>query len=106
MSFDYILQTAVSLLTLVSLIGGFAYSIYNSNKNRILADQKHKQEAKDLHLSMTALSEEVTATNKRLEKKIDAVTEKVEEHAHFEGKIANLEGRVRGLEQLVSIIKP
>lgn len=103
---EVILQIAVSTVTLVSIFGGFIISIYNSNKNRILGDERRKQENIEVRKSFDDLRIEVTATNERLEGKIDSVAEKVEEHAHFEARIANLEGRVGGLESLVKVLHP
>lgn len=103
---EAIMQTTVSAVTLLSIFGGFIISIYNSNKNRILGDERRKQENVEVKKSINELSEEVTATNKRLEEKIDSVAEKVEEHAHFEARIACLEGKVSGLESLVKVLHP
>ena len=103
---EAIMQTTVSAVTLLSIFGGFIISIYNSNKNRILGDERLKQENVEVKKSINDLSEEVTATNKRLEEKIDSVAEKVEEHAHFEARIACLEGKVSGLESLVKVLHP
>lgn len=103
---EAIMQTTVSAVTLLSIFGGFILSIYNSNKNRILGDERRKQENVEVKKSINDLSEEVTATNKRLEEKIDSVAEKVEEHAHFEARIACLEGKVSGLESLVKVLHP
>lgn len=103
---EAIMQTTVSAVTLLSIFGGFIISIYNSNKNRILGDERRKQENVEVKKSINDLSEEVTATNQRLEEKIDSVAEKVEEHAHFEARIACLEGKVSGLESLVKVLHP
>lgn len=103
---EAIMQTTVSAVTLLSIFGGFIISIYNSNKNRILGDERRKQENVEVKKSINDLSEEVTATNKRLEEKIDSVAKKVEEHAHFEARIACLEGKVSGLESLVKVLHP
>lgn len=103
---EAIMQTTVSAVTLLSIFGGFIISIYNSNKNRILGDERRKQENVEVKKSINDLSEEVTATNKRLEEKIDSVAEKVEEHAHFEARIACLEAKVSGLESLVKVLHP
>lgn len=103
---EAIMQTTVSAVTLLSIFGGFILSIYNSNKNRILGDERRKQENVEVKKSINELNEEVTATNKRLEEKIDSVAEKVEEHAHFEARIACLEGKVSGLESLVKVLHP
>lgn len=103
---EAIMQTTVSAVTLLSIFGGFIISIYNSNKNRILGDERRKQENVEVKKSINDLNEEVTATNKRLEEKIDSVAEKVEEHAHFEARIACLEGKVSGLESLVKVLHP
>ena len=103
---EAIMQTTVSAVTLLSIFGGFIISIYNSNKNRILGDERRKQENVEVKKSINDWREEVTATNKRLEEKIDSVAEKVEEHAHFEARIACLEGKVSGLESLVKVLHP
>lgn len=98
MPIDMMIQLSVSVVTLMSLVGGFALTVYNSNKNRILGDERRRAENVALKQAVTDLSEEVTATNKRLEDKIDRVAEKVEEHSHFEPRIARLEGRMDAFE--------
>lgn len=98
MPLDMVVQLAVSVVTLMSLLGGFAITVYNSNKNRILGDERRRAENIALKKAVTDLSEEVTATNKRLEDKIDRVALKVEEHSHFEPRIARLEGRMDACE--------
>ena len=70
MEAQVLLQITVSAVTLLSIFGGFIISIYNSNKNRILGDERRKQENVEVKKSINDLSEEVTATNKRLEEKI------------------------------------
>lgn len=103
---EVFMQITVSAVTLLSIFGGFIISIYNSNKNRLLGDERRKQENVEVKKSINELSEEVTATNQRLEEKIDSVAEKVEEHAHFEARIACLEGKVAGLDSLVKVLHP
>lgn len=98
MPLDMMVQLAVSVVTLMSLLGGFVITVYNSNKNRILGDERRRAENIALKKAVTDLSEEVTATNKRLEDKIDRVALKVEEHSHFEPRIARLEGRMDACE--------
>lgn len=100
---DMIIQMAVSVTTLIGLIGGFIISIYNSNKNRILGDERRRQENTEIKNTIADLSQEVTETNQRLEDKIDSVAEKVEEHARFEVRIARLETKTEALETMIGV---
>ena len=81
----------LACLQIVGTVGGFVTMIYKVNKNKILAEQQRTYETDTIKQTLEAQGEKFYEANLRLEGKLDKISEKVEEHSHYEARIVGLE---------------
>jgi len=65
--------------------------LYKVNKNKILAEQQRMHETETIKSTVEVQGEKFYEANLRLEGKLDKISEKVEEHSHYEARIVGLE---------------